>query len=91
MLYRKQTANLVEGVRWGRMMTDVESEATLVHVFERWCKGCGICVEFCPKKVLVIADGGKAQVAAPEKCSQCGLCELMCPDFAIIVPGKHGK
>jgi len=25
-----------------------------------WCKGCGICVAFCPKDVLVLDEEGKA-------------------------------
>ena len=24
---------------------------------EKWCKGCGICVAFCPKQVLVLKKG----------------------------------
>ena len=48
-----------------------------------WCKGCGICVAFCPKEVLVLDDRDKACWAYPEKCISCGLCELRCPDMAI--------
>ena len=48
-----------------------------------WCKGCGICVAFCPKEVLVMDDQDKACWAYPEKCISCGLCELRCPDMAI--------
>ena len=48
-----------------------------------WCKGCGICAEFCPKKVLVMDDQDKACWANPENCINCGLCELRCPDLAI--------
>ena len=48
-----------------------------------WCKGCGICVAFCPKEVLVLDDLEKACWAHPEKCINCGLCELRCPDMAV--------
>lgn len=48
-----------------------------------WCKGCGICVAFCPKGVLVLDEEGKACWAHPEKCKNCGLCELRCPDIAM--------
>ena len=51
----------------------------------KWCKGCKICVEFCPKGVLSLTPQGKAVVIHPEKCNSCKLCELFCPDFAIAI------
>ena len=56
------------------------------HVINRdWCKGCGICVEFCPKSVLKLDDREKAIAARPEDCICCRLCELRCPDLAIEI------
>jgi len=49
------------------------------------CKGCGICVAFCPKQVLAISEIEKVEVVAEDKCIQCGQCETRCPDFAIFV------
>jgi len=54
-------------------------------LYRKWCKGCGICVEFCPKNVLKIAEDGKVIVDKQEDCTSCTLCELRCPDFAILV------
>jgi 2-oxoglutarate ferredoxin oxidoreductase subunit delta len=54
-----------------------------VEINRDWCKGCGICVAFCPKKVLVLDDEGKACWHQAEKCINCGFCELRCPDVAV--------
>ena len=56
-----------------------------VTVFPNWCKGCDLCVEFCPAGVLELGPGGTAIAAHPEKCTACRWCELHCPDFAIFV------
>ncbi|MBF0228792.1 MAG: ferredoxin family protein [Desulfamplus sp.] len=56
------------------------------HLINRdWCKGCGICVHFCPKKVLEIDSQEKVVAVRPEDCICCKLCELRCPDLAIEV------
>ncbi|HMA86850.1 MAG: 4Fe-4S dicluster domain-containing protein [Desulfobacterales bacterium] len=56
------------------------------HRIEReWCKGCGICVHFCPKSVLELDDEQKVHAAQPDACICCRLCEYRCPDLAIEV------
>jgi 2-oxoglutarate ferredoxin oxidoreductase subunit delta len=50
-----------------------------------WCKGCGICVAFCPKSVLELNTQDKVSVVRPQDCICCRLCELRCPDLAIEV------
>jgi 2-oxoglutarate ferredoxin oxidoreductase subunit delta len=54
-----------------------------IQINERWCKGCGICVAFCPAHALKF-EGGKARII-PGACKVCGTCELYCPDLAITV------
>ena len=49
------------------------------------CKGCGICVAFCPKQVLALDELSKVHVVNGEACIACGQCELRCPDYAIFV------
>ncbi len=55
------------------------------HINREWCKGCGICVAFCPKNVLELDDKDKAQAARPKDCIRCRLCEMLCPDLAIEI------
>lgn len=62
-----------------------------VAVYNRWCKGCSICVDSCPWKVLELSSEGKAVIVHPDKCTRCRLCEVLCPDFAITVFPKKEK
>ena len=57
----------------------------LLH--REWCKGCGICIAFCPTQVLALDGDDKCSIANEAACTECRLCELRCPDFAIeLVP-----
>lgn len=67
-------------------MTTTQKDRTVTHIIDAdWCKGCGICVHFCPKQVLELNNQGKAQAVRPEDCIACMLCELRCPDLAIQI------
>jgi 2-oxoglutarate ferredoxin oxidoreductase subunit delta len=64
----------------------IEKTKAISHVIDKeWCKGCGICIYFCPKKVLNFDNHGKAEAEKPQDCILCRLCEIRCPDFAIQV------
>lgn len=56
-----------------------------VTIFGTWCKGCGLCVAFCPTGVLALDADDHPIVAHPEKCTACHWCDTHCPDLAIIV------
>jgi len=55
------------------------------RIFLDWCKACGICIAFCPKKVFEAREDGKPVPARPDDCIGCLFCEIHCPDFAISI------
>jgi 2-oxoglutarate ferredoxin oxidoreductase subunit delta len=62
-----------------------------VYILKDRCKGCGFCVEYCPKDVLVMSEEFNRygyhppRVSTAENCVECHLCEMLCPEFAIYV------
>ncbi|MDY7077755.1 MAG: 4Fe-4S binding protein [Chloroflexota bacterium] len=70
-----------------------------IHVLVERCKGCGWCVEFCPRGVLEVSDEINSKGYHPpmvihdlaQACISCGLCELLCPEFAIFVEQTEGE
>ena len=65
------------------------------------CKGCGLCVESCPPKVLELLPELNAYGAHPahylgERCTGCGICFYCCPEPGAITvfridPGQAAK
>lgn len=55
------------------------------------CKGCALCIEFCPKNAVYLSDDLNLKgyfVAAFDDgrgCTGCGSCAVICPDVAIEV------
>lgn len=60
-------------------------------IFRDWCKACGICSAFCPRKVIGVDEGGGPEIVDPDSCIGCRFCELHCPDFAITIMDRDVK
>lgn len=62
-----------------------------ISIDETVCKGCGICISICPKKVYANSRKRNSYGSSmPEpvninECIICRLCERLCPDAAINV------
>ncbi len=62
-----------------------------VTICDMICKGCGLCVAVCPKKVLALstteinAAGYNPAETVSDGCIACMSCAKMCPDCAITV------
>ena len=59
---------------------------------EERCKGCGLCVNACPKDLLRLSNTRLNQkgytpveLTDPEACIGCASCAMMCPDCVITV------
>jgi 2-oxoglutarate ferredoxin oxidoreductase subunit delta len=78
-------------------LNDIRVPHGEIHVLVERCKGCGWCVEFCPRGVLEVSDEINSKGYHPPKsiqqqaCVSCGLCELLCPEFAIFVEETEGE
>jgi 2-oxoglutarate ferredoxin oxidoreductase subunit delta len=73
-------------------ITEVHIPRGQVCLIPNRCKGCGLCIEFCPQDVLCITEERNAKgyhypTIAPGKeagCVHCEFCTLVCPEFAIF-------
>ena len=69
---------------------DVKVPVGMVHIIQDRCKGCGFCIEYCPRSTLreSVKFNAKGyhypELDKPDSCVNCGLCELICPEFAIF-------
>jgi 2-oxoglutarate ferredoxin oxidoreductase subunit delta len=69
-------------------------ETPRITIVEDLCKGCRICIEFCPAKILKVSSHmTKKGIYPPEvidaaKCTGCRICQYYCPDLAIYVVGR---
>ncbi len=56
------------------------------------CKGCGLCVDVCPRKILILSKKEvnsrgyhPAECTDQAQCIGCAFCARMCPDVVITV------
>lgn len=67
-----------------------------VEIIIDQCKGCGLCIEVCPKKVLALGQnfnslGYQAAELVAEGCTGCAACYYACPEPGTITVVKEKK
>jgi 2-oxoglutarate ferredoxin oxidoreductase subunit delta len=73
---------------------NLQAKKGSIHINKDRCKGCGFCVEYCPKDVLELSAEFNVKGYHPpyvkneNECLYCQLCETICPEFAIFVTLK---
>jgi NAD-dependent dihydropyrimidine dehydrogenase PreA subunit len=68
---------------------DQKKDRGLLRVDEQECKGCGLCIEACPPKVISMSErlnhyGYHTAVYAGAGCTGCGICFMVCPEPGAI-------
>lgn len=70
------------------------SKPSEILVNWEFCKGCWVCIKYCPANVFEKSKEMSPKgyhppvVARPDDCISCSLCEFYCPDFAIWLKRK---
>jgi 2-oxoglutarate ferredoxin oxidoreductase subunit delta len=84
----KQSSN--ESAAKGKMMiAGAKQDRGKIRVDLNECKGCGLCIEACPPKVIAMSDrlnhyGYRTAMYAGSGCTGCGICFLACPEPGAI-------
>lgn len=64
----------------------------LFSVYSEKCKGCGLCIEFCGRRAIIMEktfnSKGYHFVSIGNECNGCGICFTVCPDWAINTDEK---
>jgi 2-oxoglutarate ferredoxin oxidoreductase subunit delta len=61
----------------------------ILQIDDEECKGCGLCIESCPPKVIRQSEtlnpyGYRAAVYSGTGCTGCGICFMVCPEPGAI-------
>lgn len=71
-------------------MSDAEKrDRGLLRVDTEECKGCGLCVEACPPRLIYLSPnlnhyGYRTAMYAGAGCTGCGICFMACPEPGAI-------
>jgi 2-oxoglutarate ferredoxin oxidoreductase subunit delta len=62
-----------------------------IEIDQEYCKGCGMCITYCPKNLIKYSDTFNdsgyipAEFKNNDECTGCAICAMVCPEVAIEV------
>ncbi|MFV2015866.1 MAG: ferredoxin family protein [Candidatus Heimdallarchaeota archaeon] len=95
----KAKINSIESVTYrvpmlkAKDISEITGETTTILIQNQLCKGCELCVTFCPEDILEMGTELNTKSyffphAIPNKeanCKQCRNCERVCPELSIFL------
>ncbi|HOB34811.1 MAG: 4Fe-4S binding protein [Firmicutes bacterium] len=80
---------MTEATKW-RAFSQPGKRASF-NLFPDLCKGCGLCMQKCPVKIIIwsqdlgVYGTPAVETSDQDKCIACKMCENVCPDAAIRI------
>lgn len=80
-----------------KTIAEITGDDTTIIIQSQLCKGCELCVHFCPESILEMGDELNTKSyhyphVLDDKeadCKQCRYCERICPEMAIFLEGDN--
>jgi len=75
----------------GLSLSTMAGKTGYIEIDQESCKGCGICIFFCPHDAIRLSDTLNSHGYTPASfdssngCTGCALCATVCPEVAIDV------
>ena len=71
------------------MMNPEKKDRGILEVDGNECKGCGLCVDACPSRVISMSEhlnhyGYRTALYSGAGCTACGICSMVCPEPGAI-------
>jgi len=71
------------------MIDEKKPDRGRLQIDEAECKGCGLCIEACPPKVISMSAqlnhyGYRTALYSGAGCTGCGICFMVCPEPGAI-------
>lgn len=78
------------------MTPETKRDRGQIQVDVAECKGCGLCIEACPPRVIAMSDGlnhygYRTATYAGSRCTGCGVCFLVCAEPGAITVYRLSK